>query len=788
MPKQPHIGKCTALYERLSRDDEQKSESISIAHQKQILEDYAKKNGFQNLRHFIDDGVSGTTFSRPGLDAMLDEIKAGKVGTVIVKDQSRIGREVVEVGLLKRTFDEYNVRFIAAEDGLDTAKGFDIMSIFRDVINEFYVADTSRKIRVVFKARMEKGLRCSGSVPYGYLADKEDKSKMIIDEEAAIVVRRIYQMTIEGKGVNEIGRILRAEKIPIPSEHWKRIGAPVRVGKYADPYAWSATTIGYILQRPEYMGRKVLGKTVKESYKTKKHRKTAPEERYYFDDALPVIVDEETWNNAQRLRKTVRRPPKKEGPPHRLTGLLYCSDCNSKMTHRHTLVQKKYVDDAYICSSYRQLTRDCTMHYISTKNVESLILSAIQRVSWYVRENETEFVQEVREASAVQQEETAKECKRRLAQSKKRYAELDVLVKKLYEQNALGKLSDRHFERLMSEYDDEQSSLEAAMKELQGQIDVWNEDNLRTDKFIDLVKRYTDFSELTTSMLNEFVEKVIVHEGDSRGPGRRQRVDIYMNFIGAFDVPVDIVTPMELEEQRRQQKEMAEKTKRLQEHYQERYERRKQEKREFTARKNAGLLTPDELESYRHYREKRNEYQQAYWDKRRAAILPKPPKPLSRNEVIARKKEGLTLTPEEQEIYEAWRKKRTDQHRAWRHRVKATQPPKLPKERKPTKKEIITGIIARKNAGMPLTPEELEAYTLYRETCNAKHKRWRDSTAAGNPQDLAIEDIKKRRRDGLPLSPEEITFYDSWKARKNELRRELYKKKKAACLPPAVNQ
>ena len=237
MRKQEQKGKITALYERLSHDDGRSDESVSVENQKRILEDYARKNGFTNVRHFTDDGVRGTTFKRPGLDAMVDEIRAGNVATVIVKDQSRIGRDVVEVGLLKRTFDEYNVRFIAANDNLDTANGFDIMSIFRDVINEWYVADTSRKIKTVFKSRMEKGLRCSGAVPYGYLASKEEKGEWVIDEEAAAVVRRIFQMVMDGQSVNGIARTLRAEQIPIPSEHWKRIGCPVRANSYRDPYA-----------------------------------------------------------------------------------------------------------------------------------------------------------------------------------------------------------------------------------------------------------------------------------------------------------------------------------------------------------------------------------------------------------------------------------------------------------------------------------------------------------------------------------------------------------------------
>ena len=668
MKQQPNNGKITALYERLSKDDEQKNESVSIAHQKQMLEEYARKHNFPNIRHFTDDGITGTVFSRPGLNAMVEEVKAGNVATVIIKDQSRIGRDVLEVGLLKRTFEENNVRFIAAEDGLDTANGFDIMSIFRDVINEFYVADTSRKIKAVFKSRMENGLRCSGSIPYGYLADGKDKETLIIDNEAAAVVRRIFQYVIEGKGIAEIGRTLRAEQIPIPSEHWKRMGVPMRSVKYTDPYAWSNTTITYILKRPEYMGRKVLGKTVSESYKSKKDRRTAPDEQFVFENAYPAIVDGETWNTVQRLRRESRRAPRIDKPPYRLTGLLFCSDCGAKMNHRNNLVQGKWIDDAYTCSSYKQLTRDCTMHYIPTKNIERIILSAIQRISWYVREHEKDFIQKVREASTVQQETTVKDSKRQLSQAQKRFGELDVIVKKLHESYATGKINDRHFDRLLAEYDSEQETLETSMTELRGKIDAWCEDELKTDRFIELVKRYTDFSELTTPMLNEFVERVVVHEGDKRGKARRQRVDIYLSFIGAFEVPSEIITPMELEEQRLIQEENAAKEQRSKVLEQARYEKRKQDKRDFTARLNAGLLTPEEANAHEQHKANRREWQKEWRDKRKAA---EPPKPLSQNEIIKRKNAGQSLTPEELKIYEAWRQKRAEQNRAWRGKQKA---------------------------------------------------------------------------------------------------------------------
>ena len=629
MRKQEQKGKITALYERLSHDDGRSDESVSVENQKRILEDYARKNGFTNVRHFTDDGVRGTTFKRPGLDAMVDEIRAGNVATVIVKDQSRIGRDVVEVGLLKRTFDEYNVRFIAANDNLDTANGFDIMSIFRDVINEWYVADTSRKIKTVFKSRMEKGLRCSGAVPYGYLASKEEKGEWVIDEEAAAVVRRIFQMVMDGQSVNGIARTLRAEQIPIPSEHWKRIGCPVRANSYRDPYAWSATTLGYILKRPEYLGRKVLGKTVCENYKTKSTRRTMPEEQFVFEGAVPAIIDEETWHNVQRLRETKRRTPKRSNAPNRLTGLLYCADCGAKLTHHNSLVQGKYIDDAFTCSRYRAPMEDCTIHYVATQKLEAAILSAIQRISWYVRNNEQEFVQRVRKASSLRQEEAVKDCRKQIVQAKKRHAELDGLVKKLYEANATGKLPDKHFSRLLAEYDEEQAALEASMTEWQGLLDNWNADRVRMTEFIDLAKRYTDFSELTTPILNEFIEKIVVHEGNGRGKQRRQR----------------------LERNRAYQQKQRDKKKASQPE-----KPRKRSLKEL-AKLDGADLTPEEAERLAAHRQKKAEQHKAWRDRQKSA---QPPKPQQRTlKELARCAEaGLPLTLEEAERLEAHRNRK----------------------------------------------------------------------------------------------------------------------------------
>ena len=534
--------KITALYERLSRDDELQGESNSIKNQKQLLESYAHKNGYSPIRHFTDDGVSGTTFEREGFQAMIAEVEAGNVGAVIVKDMSRFGRDYLKVGFYTEVmFKEKGVRFIAINNGIDSANQQDSdFTPFLNIMNEWYARDASRKIQAVFKSRMQDGKRVSPSVPYGYLRSPEDKQKLIIDEEPAAVVRRIYQMVIEGKGVTAIADILTAEKVLIPSAYAK-IHCPENDHSkgFTNPYLWSATAVSYILEKQEYMGHTVLGKTVSVSYKTKKRRKAEPDELMIFKNTHPAIVDEETWHLAQKLRKTVRKPSY-DRPPHPLTGLVYCADCGSKMTHRQPspTKKKKYdADDAYICGSYRQRTRDCTMHFIKTSVLWELILTAIREVSDYVRQDEQAFIDKVQQTSTVQMAETQREQKRRLAEATERNGELNTLIKKLYEGNATGKIPDKHFERLLSEYDSEQTALETEIADLKAQIDSFNEDSAKADKFIAVVRRYTDFTELTTPMLNEFIEKVVVHEATGGRTDRKQKIDVYFNFVGQVELP-----------------------------------------------------------------------------------------------------------------------------------------------------------------------------------------------------------------------------------------------------------
>ena len=534
--------KFTALYERLSRDDELIGESNSIKNQKQLLESYAHKNGYSPIRHFTDDGVSGTTFEREGFQAMIAEVEAGNVSAVIVKDMSRFGRDYLKVGFYTEVmFKEKGVRFIAINNGIDSANQQDSdFTPFLNIMNEWYARDASRKIQAVFKSRMQDGKRVSPSVPYGYLRSPEDKQKLIIDEEPAAVVRRIYQMVIEGKGVTAIADILTAEKVLIPSAYEKKYCPENDHSRgFTNPYLWSATAVSYILEKQEYMGHTVLGKTISVSYKTKKRRKAEPDELMIFKNTHPAIVDEETWHLAQKLRKTVRKPSY-DRPPHPLTGLVYCADCGHKMTHRQPspTKKKKYdADDAYICGSYRQRTRNCTMHFIKTSVLWELILTAIREVSDYVRQDEQAFIDKVQQTSTVQIAETQREQKRRLAEATERNGELNTLIKKLYEGNATGKIPDKHFERLLAEYDREQTALETEIEDLQEQIDSFNEDSTKADKFIAVVRRYTDFTELTTPMLNEFIEKVVVHEATGGRTDRKQKIDVYFNFVGQVELP-----------------------------------------------------------------------------------------------------------------------------------------------------------------------------------------------------------------------------------------------------------
>lgn len=565
--KKAENEKITALYERLSRDDEMVGDSNSIVNQKKMLEDYAKQNGYTNIEHFTDDGYSGGSFDRPDWKRMVAGIEDGSIGTVIVKDMSRIGRDYLQVGFYTEVmFKEKEVHFIAIANGVDNQKRESSeFAPFLNIMNEWYIRDSSRKVTTVLRARGMEGKHTTNNAIYGYRKSEEDKNQWVIDEEAAEVVRRIYRMSLEGKGPYEIARILSEEQIERPSYYLAKrgLGTCRSNNNTATPYVWRGATVRDILSKPEYMGHTVNFRSYKESYKDKRAKKTPKEDWVIFKNTQEAIVSEEMWNKVQELRKTVRRTDT-VGEANPFTGLLYCADCGAKMyNHRGgagrarnwkgELNGKRRPDrDEYNCSTYnlsrQSYDKQCSQHYIRTEVVRKLVLETIKAVSDYVITNEEEFINRIYSSSRDKQKESIKSLKRKIAQDTKRVNELNMLMKKLYEDNISGKLSDKRFEFMLSEFENEQDTLEISMENAKAEIEKYESDTVRADKFIELVKRYTDFSELTTPMLNEFVEKILVHEADYSSGERVQEVEIYLNFIGKFELPVKEPTAEEIAE------------------------------------------------------------------------------------------------------------------------------------------------------------------------------------------------------------------------------------------------
>ena len=602
--KKAENEKITALYERLSRDDEMVGDSNSIVNQKKMLEDYAKQNGYTNIEHFTDDGYSGGSFDRPDWKRMVAGIEDGSIGTVIVKDMSRIGRDYLQVGFYTEVmFKEKEVHFIAIANGVDNQKRESSeFAPFLNIMNEWYIRDSSRKVTTVLRARGMEGKHTTNNAIYGYRKSEEDKNQWVIDEEAAEVVRRIYRMSLEGKGPYEIARILSEEQIERPSYYLAKrgLGTCRSNNNTATPYVWRGATVRDILSKPEYMGHTVNFRSYKESYKDKRAKKTPKADWVIFKNTQEAIVSEEMWNKVQELRKTVRRTDT-VGEANPFTGLLYCADCGAKMyNHRGgagrarnwkgELNGKRRPDrDEYKCSTYnlsrQSYDKQCSQHYIRTEVVRKLVLETIKAVSDYVITNEEEFINRIYSTSRDKQKEGIKSLKRKIAQDTKRVNELNTLMKKLYEDNISGKLSDKRFEFMLSEFENEQDTLEISMENAKAEIEKYESDTVRADKFIELVKRYTDFSELTTPMLNEFVEKILVHEADYSSGERVQEVEIYLNFIGKFELPVKEPTAEEIAEHEKlkaRRAKKAEYNRRYMEKRRKRIEEEEQKSKEVT--------------------------------------------------------------------------------------------------------------------------------------------------------------------------------------------------------------
>ena len=575
--KQPELNKITALYERLSHDDEQSGDSNSIVNQKKMLERFATEQGFTNFRHYTDDGWSGTNFDRPDWKRMLADIEDGTVGCVIVKDMSRIGRNDLEVGFYTEVlFRKKNVRFIAISNNVDSAlnDGSNEFAPFLNIMNEWYVRDTSRKIKSVLHNKGMDGKHLTSNAIYGYKKDPDDPDLWIIDEEAAAVVRRIYQLIIEGNGPMQVARILKDEKVERPSYYLAKQGLGTCRGScdMSRPYTWTATTVSDIVKKPEYMGHTVNFRTKKLSYKDKNSVHNSPEDWIIFENTQEAIVDEETWLTVQKIRETKHRPNKK-GDINPLTGLMYCADCGAKMfNHRTGGYEKKDKDgnptgkytnaqDNYTCSTYSKakskFENKCTQHHVRTDVVRDLLLETIKATSSYVKEHEAEFIEKVRGATELQQESEAKALKKRLSREQKRINELNILIKKIYEDNVNGKLSDKRFEMLLADYETEQSELELSVATLEKTLNDYQENADNVDKFIELVYRYTDFTELTAPMIHEFVDKIVVHEADKSTGDRIQQIDIYLKYVGKLDVPMPVLTPEQIKEEDRKRRKRA---------------------------------------------------------------------------------------------------------------------------------------------------------------------------------------------------------------------------------------
>ena len=549
--------KITPLYERLSRDDELQGESNSISNQKQMLEDFARRNGLPNPTHFTDDGISGTRFDRPGFLAMMEEVEAGRVGAIVIKDMSRLGRDYLKVGQVMEVLRQRGVRLIAINDGVDSLKGDDDFTPFRNIMNEFYARDTSRKIRSVFKSKGMSGKHLTGTVIYGYLWD-EKREHWLVDEEAAEVVRRIFSLTLEGYGPYQIACKLSTNRIEIPVVHLARFNEGVNRSKpVKDPYGWGSSTIVNILKKREYLGHTINFKTRKH-FKDKKSHYVSEDKWTIFENTHEAIIDQQTFDLAQKIRSNVRRYPNGWGEAAPLTGLLYCADCGGKMYVHRTNNGKRI--SQYTCSQYTKVpcgTLCKTQHRINEDVVLSLVSEMLKAIAEYAKLDRAEFVRVVQEAQSSQQTTEVKKQRIRLAAAKQRISELEVLLCKIYEDNILGKLSDSRYATLDAQYAKEQSELTAEISALEKAVKSYETHEKNADRFIALIDKYENFDKLTIAMLNEFIEKILVHERDRKGSIQTtQEVEIYFNFVGRFVPPtfgeVEL-TPEELEEIRKRE-------------------------------------------------------------------------------------------------------------------------------------------------------------------------------------------------------------------------------------------
>ena len=549
--------KITALYERLSRDDELQGESNSISNQKRQLQDYAEQHNFLEPTHFTDDGISGTCFDRPGFLAMMKEVEAGNVEYLLVKDMSRLGRDYLKVGQIMEILRQRGVRLIAINDGVDSARGDDDFTPFRNIMNEYYARDTSRKIRSTFQSKGKTGKHLTGLVIYGYLWN-ETRDQWLVDEEAAEVVKRIFAMTIDGYGPYQIASRLKNEKILIPSAYLAQFNEGVNKNKtFKDVYGWGSSTICNILDKREYLGHTINFKTRKH-FKDKKSHYVPEDEWTIFENTHEAIIDQQTFDLAQKVRGNARRYPDGWGETAPFTGLMYCADCGAKM-YVHRVNNGKRVSQ-YTCSAYSKIpcgTLCNTQHRINENVVLELVSDLLKAIAEYAKHDRDEFIRVVQEAQDSHQATDMKKQKNKLNASQQRLNELEVLLCKIYEDNILGKLPDARYATLDAQYAKEQAKLKEDIAALEKSLEAYEKSKKSADRFISLIEKYENFDNLTITMLNEFIDKILVHERDRKGSRETtQEIEVYFNFVGKFVPPTFAeaeLTPEQLEELRKKE-------------------------------------------------------------------------------------------------------------------------------------------------------------------------------------------------------------------------------------------
>ena len=534
--KYNHGGDVTALYARLSKDDDLVGDSNSIVHQKEILAKYAKEHGFTNIEFYVDDGFSGTNFNRPDFQRMMADAEEGKISTVIVKDMSRFGRDYIMVGYYTEIyFSNLDIRFIAINDNVDSnIQTENDLTPFKNVFNEWYARDTSKKIRAVFKAKGNSGKHLTINPPFGYKKDPNDKEKWIIDEEAATTVRRIFQMYVEGYRISEIGHKLTEEKVETPILYYMNRGIKTNA-RSEYPEIWDLMSIKYILSQTAYAGHTVNFQTAVKSYKTKKQIRLPKEDWIIYRNTQEPIIDEKTFETVQQMRK-VKRARTKYNEPNMFSGLLYCADCGNHLTIQRVARNRKM--DNFSCATYRKKKKGlCSCHRILVSDLETIVKEDLQKVCEYVLFHEKEFTDEYLSGSKKETVKFQSKTKAELKRLSERQEEIGKIIRKLYEDNVNSRITDERFDFLAKSYEYEGNELKTKIQELKNALasSVQNEEKL--SKFLKVVKSYTEIEELTPEILNSFIEKIYIGETEKYDGRKMQEVEIIYKFIGAINLP-----------------------------------------------------------------------------------------------------------------------------------------------------------------------------------------------------------------------------------------------------------